>query len=181
MTEDSAARDARLISSAMKIRYNPMVAAAGSGPWVIDTNGRKYLDFGSAWSLAHLGYSNPDVRAAITNQLERTMFAGLVSAINEPALDLAEKLVSLVPGDFEKKVWFGLSGSDASEAAQRLLLMSTGRRRIVSFICSRRFALRTTWRPSSWRRCRATAATWCPHPISCPSCGPSATGTASCW
>lgn len=134
MTEDSAARDARLISSAMKIRYNPMVAAAGSGPWVIDTNGRKYLDFGSAWSLAHLGYSNPDVRAAITNQLERTMFAGLVSAINEPALDLAEKLVSLVPGDFEKKVWFGLSGSDASEAAQRLLLMSTGRRRIVSFI-----------------------------------------------
>src|SRR5690606_39292215 len=42
MTEDSAARDARLISSAMKIRYNPMVAAAGSGPWVIDTNGRKY-------------------------------------------------------------------------------------------------------------------------------------------
>lgn len=134
MTEDTAARDARLISSAMKIRYNPVVAAAGSGPWVIDNNGKKYLDFGSNWSLAHLGYSNAEVRTAITNQLERTMFAGLVSAINEPALDLAEKLVSLVPGDFEKKVWFGLSGSDASEAAQRLLLMSTGRRRVVSFI-----------------------------------------------
>ena len=134
MTEEIAARDERLISSALKIRYNPMVAAAGSGPWIIDPNGRKYLDFGATWSLAHLGYSNEDVRAAIVSQLERTMFAGLVSGINLPALDLAEKLVSLVPGDFPKKVWYGLSGSDASEAAQRLLLMATGRRRFVSFI-----------------------------------------------
>lgn len=134
MTEDIAARDERLISSALKIRYNPMVAAAGSGPWIIDAGGKKYLDFGAAWSLAHLGYSNAEVRAAITGQLERTMFAGLVSGINLPALDLAEKLVSLVPGDFPKKVWYGLSGSDASEAAQRLLLMATGRRRFVSFI-----------------------------------------------
>ncbi len=105
-----------------------MVAAAGSGPWIIDTNGKRYLDFGATWSLAHLGVAVPQVRAAITNQLERTMFAGLVSGINLPALDLAEKLVSLVPGDFPKKVWYGLSGSDASEAAQRLLLMATGRR-----------------------------------------------------
>lgn len=134
MTESIAARDERLISSALKIRYNPMVAAAGSGPWIIDESGRKYLDFGATWSLAHLGYSNEEVRAAITGQLERTMFAGLVSGINLPALDLAEKLVSLVPGDFPKKVWYGLSGSDASEAAQRLLLMATGRRRFVSFI-----------------------------------------------
>ncbi|MBA2519184.1 MAG: aspartate aminotransferase family protein [Chloroflexia bacterium] len=135
-THDSVARDERLISSALKIRYNPLVAAAGDGAWVIDADGKRYLDFGASWSLAHLGYSNADVRAAIMAQLERTMFAGLVSGINLPALDLAEKLVSLVPGEYPKKVWYGLSGSDASEAAQRLLLMATGRRRFVTFVGS---------------------------------------------
>jgi 4-aminobutyrate aminotransferase len=64
------------------------------------------------------------------------MYGGLLSGINQPAVDLAEKLVSLVPGDFEKKAWFGLSGSDASEAAQRLILKASGRRRIVSFVGS---------------------------------------------
>jgi 4-aminobutyrate aminotransferase len=56
--------------------------------------------------------------------------------MHEPALRLAEKLVELVPGDFHKKVWYGLSGSDASEAAGRLLHLATGKRRMVSFIGS---------------------------------------------
>src|SRR5262249_26251892 len=63
-------------------------------------------------------------------------YGGLVSGINLPAVDLAEKLVSLVPGDFAKKVWFGLSGSDASEAAHRLILRASGRRRLVSLVGS---------------------------------------------
>ena len=130
------ARDERLISSALKIRYTPMAVERGEGARLFDVAGKRYLDFGSCWSLAHLGYSNDHVRAAIREQLERTTFAGLVSAINLPALDLAERLVDLVPGDFSKKVWFGLAGSDASEAAQRLLLLATGRRRLVSFVGS---------------------------------------------
>ena len=41
-----------------------------------------------------------------------------------------------MPGDWEKKVWYGLSGSDASEAVMRLLPQATGRNRLVSFIGS---------------------------------------------
>src|SRR3989304_7528505 len=117
--EDLFARDERLISNALKIRYNPIAVARGEGARIWDTDGREYLDFGAGWSVAHLGYSNAHVREAIMRQIERTTFAGLISGINVPALDLAEKLVGLAPGDFEKKVWFGLSGSDAAEAAQR--------------------------------------------------------------
>lgn len=129
-------RDARLIADAIKIRYNPLVIDRAEGARIYDIEGRAYLDFGASWSLAHLGYSNPHVRRAVAAQLEKTMFAGLVSAINQPALDLAEKLVGLVPGDFPKKAWFGLSGSDASEAAQRLIRLATGKPRLISFVGS---------------------------------------------
>ena len=128
------ARDSRLIANATKFRYNPMVVDHADGARLYDVDGREYLDFGGSWSLASLGYSNEHVRQAIESQLRKTTFAGLVSSINRPALDLAEKLVSLMGGDFEKKVWYGLAGSDAAEAAQRLILTATGKRRIVSFI-----------------------------------------------
>jgi 4-aminobutyrate aminotransferase len=132
----AVARDRRFIADALKIRYVPFVAERGDGPYLIDADGRRYLDFGAGWALANLGYSNEHVRAAIAQQLARTTYAGLVSSINLPAVALAEKLTRLVPGDFDKKVWFGLSGSDASEAAQRLVLRATGKRRLISFIGS---------------------------------------------
>ena len=127
-------RDSRLIANATKVRYNPIVVDHAAGARIYDVEGRSYLDFGASWSLAHLGYSNERVREAVNAQMRKTMFAGLISGVNQPALDLAEKLVALASGPFEKKVWFGLSGSDASEAAQRMILAATGKRRIVSFI-----------------------------------------------
>lgn len=133
-TQTPIERDARSIAKALKIRYTPMTIAAGDGPFLIDEAGRRFLDFGAGWAVAGLGYSDARVRAAVARQMERTTFAGLISSINLPALDLAERLISLVPGDFAKKVWFGLAGSDASEAAQRLLMRATGKRRMISFI-----------------------------------------------
>ena len=127
-------RDRRFIADALKIRYYPFVLDRGEGVYLFDVEGKRYLDFGAGWALAGLGYSDERVRAAITRQLDATMYGGLLSSINQPAVDLAEKLVSIVPGNFEKKVWYGLTGSDASEAAQRLILRSSNRRRIVSFI-----------------------------------------------
>jgi 4-aminobutyrate aminotransferase len=133
-TTTLAQRDERAIADALKIRYTSLDVARGEGPWLIDAAGRRYLDFGASWALAGLGYSDRRVQDAVARQMEQATFISLISAINQPALDLAETLISLVPGDFSKKVWFGLAGSDASEAAQRLLLRATGKRRIVSFI-----------------------------------------------
>src|SRR3954452_10074424 len=133
---DAARRDNLLISNSLKLRYTPFAVARGEGANLFDLDGRRYLDFSAGWAVAQLGYSDARVRHAIERQLQQTTFAGLISSINTPALDLAEKLVSLTPGDFPKKVWFGQSGSDASEVAQRLVLRATGRRRLVSFIGS---------------------------------------------
>lgn len=132
--ESTIARDDRYLANALKIRYTPMVIDHGEGPYLFDESGRRYLDFGAGWALAGLGYSDARVREAVNAQMARSTFAGSVSTINRTAGDLAEKLVSLVPGDFAKKAWFGFAGSDASEVAQRLVLRATGKRRMVTFI-----------------------------------------------
>jgi 4-aminobutyrate aminotransferase len=127
-------RDAKYIADAIKIRYTPFVLSGGHDSRLIDADGRELLDFSSLWSLAGLGYSDPVVRAAIVADLEQTQCSILASAINANAGALAERLASRF--STPRKVWFGLSGSDASEAAQRLVLRATGRRRLVSFIGS---------------------------------------------
>lgn len=126
--------DTGLISEALKIRFFPHETHAGEGARLRDSEGKAYLDFSAGWAVANTGYSHPHVKQAILEQLERTTYGGLLSSMHRPAVLLAEKLVELVPGDFHKKVWYGLSGSDASEAAGRLLHLATGKRRMVSFI-----------------------------------------------
>jgi len=126
--------DTGLISDALKIRFFPHVTHEGEGARLRDTGGKEYLDFSAGWAVANTGYSHPYVKQAVIEQLERTTFGGLLSSMHEPAVRLAERLVDLVPGEFHKKVWYGLSGSDASEAAGRLLHLATGKRRMVGFI-----------------------------------------------
>ena len=128
-------RDNRYVADAIKIRYTPFVLAGGEGCRLFDADGKSYLDFSSLWSLANLGYSDPTVRAAVKDQIDRAQCTVLASAMHEPGGILAERLAGMLSRQ-PKKVWFGLSGSDASEAAQRLLLKATGKRRLVSFIGS---------------------------------------------
>lgn len=131
---DLAARDAAVIADALRMRYTSMDIASGDGAWLTNASGKRFLDFGAGWALAGLGYSDHRVREDVAEQMAKSTFAGLISSINEPAVDLAEELIALTPGDFPKKVWFGLAGSDAAEVAQRLLMRATGKRRMVSFI-----------------------------------------------
>lgn len=134
--EPSIARDARLISEAAKIRFFPFVPVRGEGSWLWDESGRRLLDFTAGWAVANTGYGDPAVRAAVEAQLAQGAYAGLVSAVIKPALDLADRLVELVPCTGLAKVWFGHSGSDANECVARLVPRATGRRRMISFVGS---------------------------------------------
>jgi 4-aminobutyrate aminotransferase len=130
------ARDAAVISDAAKIRFFPFAPVRGHGAVVTDADGREWIDFTSAWAVANTGYGDEAIRAAVAEQLERGGYPGLVSAVVEPAVVLAERLLQIVPTPTPAKVWFGHSGSDANEAMARLVRRATGRSRIVSFVGS---------------------------------------------
>jgi 4-aminobutyrate aminotransferase len=96
--------DTGLISDALKIRFFPHVTHEGKGARLWDTEGREYLDFSAGWAVANTGYSHSHVKRAVVEQLERTTFGGLLSSMHRPAVDLAERLVELVPGDSHNNV-----------------------------------------------------------------------------
>ena len=73
---------------------------------------------------------------AVTKAMADMAGASLLMYPNEPAAALAEALLETMPGDTERRVWYGHSGSDANDAAARVLEAATGRPRFISFIGS---------------------------------------------
>ena len=126
--------DARYLASVMKVRFFPLVIASADGCRITDTSGVTRLDFTAGWAVANLGYSNARVREAVCDQFARSSFGTLTAMLNEPSVRLAERLAGLVPGDYEKKVWYGLHGSDANDCLAKLVPLATGRKRMISFI-----------------------------------------------
>ncbi|MEE0776323.1 MAG: acetylornithine transaminase [Bacillota bacterium] len=96
-------------------RY-PIVLEKGKGPWVWDTEGKKYLDFVSGISVNNLGHCHPAIVKAVKEQAEQ-MFHCSNLYWSKPQLALAEKLVA---ASGLGKVFFGNSGAEANEGAIKL-------------------------------------------------------------
>lgn len=91
----------------------------GEGAWLIDADGRRYLDGISSWWTNLFGHANPRIAAALADQaqtLEHVIFAGFT---HPPAIELAERLVKLAPTGMEK-VFFADNGSAAVEVALKM-------------------------------------------------------------
>lgn len=106
---------------------------SGSGSYLFDVEGKRYLDFLSGISVVSLGHGNPAVAAAVSRQAS---ILGHVSNFfyNEPNLRLAEEIdrrLASGPG----RVFFSNSGTEANEAAIKLARRRGGpdRYRIISF------------------------------------------------
>lgn len=94
----------------------PVVIASGRGGWLTDTEGRTYLDGNaSIWTNVH-GHNDPDLNAALIDQLGRVAHATLLGLAHQPGTDLAAELVSLAPRGLGH-VFFTDNGSGAVEVA----------------------------------------------------------------
>ena len=118
--------DARL--NAADMRPFPVVMARGAGDRIYDVDGREYLDFHLSSGALVAGHAHPDVQPALRRQVEA---GGNFGAMNEAAIDLAERIVAAVPSiDSVKLV---VSGTEATLHAIRMARAYTGRDLILRF------------------------------------------------
>jgi adenosylmethionine-8-amino-7-oxononanoate aminotransferase len=97
----------------------PLVITAAQGMYLIDSEGRRYLDgVSSLWCNVH-GHRVPEIDAAIRNQLEKVAHTTMLGLASEPAILLAERLVRLAPPGLAK-VFYSDSGATATEVAFKL-------------------------------------------------------------
>lgn len=118
---------------------DPLVIISGSGPYLFDSEGTRYLDGNSSiWTNLH-GHGHPVIDAAIRDQLDRLAHCSALGFANEPAIRLAAKLVEVAPGDSLARVFFTDDGSTAIECACRMAAQyrersgEPDRRRFVAF------------------------------------------------
>jgi adenosylmethionine-8-amino-7-oxononanoate aminotransferase len=92
----------------------PLVIAEGSGAWVTDADGNRYLDGLSGQWCVNVGYGRARLARAAAEQLERLAFHPLTRS-HPPAIELSERLDALLGGD--RACLYTNSGSEANELA----------------------------------------------------------------
>ena len=94
----------------------PLPIARGEGPWLIDTDGRRYFDANSSWWVNLFGHSDRALHDAIKHQLDTLPHVMLAGCTHEPAVRLAERLSARTGGALGH-VFFGSDGASAVEIA----------------------------------------------------------------
>lgn len=107
---------------------DPVYFERGEGAWLVDADGRRYVDYIGSWGPAILGHAPADVIDAVYRQMQNGLSFGAPSAVET---ELAERIVALVP--CAEKVRMVNSGTEAAMTAIRLARGITGRERIIKF------------------------------------------------
>ena len=106
----------------------PLQLVEGSGAEVVDTAGRRYVDFISGWGALILGHRHPAVERALARALKSDWLLGLT----HPAeLELARRIAEAVPS--AERVRLTVSGTEACMTAVKLSRAHTGRTKILVF------------------------------------------------
>ncbi len=106
----------------------PLFIERGSGPYLFDADGNRYVDYVLSWGPLILGHAHPRVVAALKAALERGTSYGAPTKLE---VELAARVVDLVPS--AEMVRFVNSGTEATMSALRLARAYTGRDKIVKF------------------------------------------------
>jgi glutamate-1-semialdehyde 2,1-aminomutase len=110
------------------ISPTPLVIARGEGPYLIDADGNRLIDYYLGMGPMILGHSPAAVKAAVAEQLERGL---LYAAQSEIEIEAARLVCSMVP--CAERLRFASSGTEAVQAAIRLARAATGRTIIIKF------------------------------------------------
>jgi 4-aminobutyrate aminotransferase len=113
-------------------RYYDMVAERGEGSWIVDVEGRRFLDLGAGIAVNATGHCHPAVVEAVVDQA-RTLLHTSVVVHHRRNVELAERLGALCPFFDEPQVFFCNSGAEAVDGALKLARRTTRRPDVIAF------------------------------------------------
>jgi 4-aminobutyrate aminotransferase len=126
------ARDTQFVSPSYTRGY-PLVAKSGRGAMLEDVDGNIFLDFAAGIAVVSTGHCHPRVVEAIQRQAAELIHISGTDFYQPNLVTLAERLSAISPGKEPKKVFFGNSGTEATEAAIKLARYHTRRDKIIAF------------------------------------------------
>jgi putrescine aminotransferase len=104
----------------------------GGGAWILDNHGTRYLDCLSSFGVHNLGHGHPVVLAAVAAQLAKQPLHSQ-EFLDAPRAYLCRALAAVAPGGGAlSHVWLATSGTEAVEAALKLAMLTTGRKRVLA-------------------------------------------------
>lgn len=106
----------------------PIFFERGEGAYLVDADGKRYIDYVGSWGPMILGHANQAVIQAVQNQLQQGLGYG---APTEIETRMAKKVCELIPSI--EKVRMVSSGTEATMSAIRLARGHTGRDKIIKF------------------------------------------------
>jgi len=125
-------RDEKVISQSF-VRFYPLAIQSGKGCIIRDVDGNEFIDFNSGLVCLNVGHSHPKVVEAIKGQLDRFLHYSVTDFLYREVVEVAEKLVKISPGAWEKKVFFGNSGAEAVEAGAKIARWHSRRQLYIAF------------------------------------------------
>lgn len=129
-------QDGAMVSPGAKLPYYPLAVKQGRGARIEDMDGNMYIDLLSSAGAVNTGHCHPKVVEAVKAQAENLLLYTHVYMYHEPIVRLSEELIAITPGDYKKRVFYGLCGSDANDGAIKMARCATGRSKIISFLRS---------------------------------------------
>ena len=111
----------------------PVFVDRASGSEVWDVEGRRYIDFGTGIAVCNTGHMHPKVKEAVSRQLERFSHTCVMVTPYDVAVELAERLNRIAPGDSSKKTMLVTTGAEAVENCIKIARAHTGRRGVIAF------------------------------------------------
>jgi len=119
------------LSSVLK-QATGVVAARGQGVYLFDEDERRYLDFTAGIGVTSTGHCHPRVVEAAQQQVATLIHGQYTTVMHRPLLDLVDRLGEVLPPGLDR-MFFANSGSEAIEAALRLVRQAAGRPNVIVF------------------------------------------------
>ena len=110
--------------------WTPLHIVDSEGSYIIDANGKRYLDFSAQLMCMNLGHKNQAVIDAIAKQAQDLAYI-LPGYTTTPRAELSKLLLEVLPKGLNK-FFFTTSGTDANEAAFKIARMYTGKTKIIA-------------------------------------------------